>query len=1064
MRTSILLALLIAAPVHAQDLSDVLDGLELREIGPAIMGGRISDLAVNESNPAHFFVGTATGGVWETRNNGQSWTPIFDDQPTSSIGALALAPSNPNVLWVGTGEPQNRQSSPWGAGVFKSMDGGRTWRQMGLVETRHVGAVVIHPRDPDVVYVAALGHLWGPNPERGVFKTTDGGETWDRVLYVDENTGAVDLVMDPGDPNTLFAAMYQRRRTGFGFSASGGGSGLYRTLDGGATWEELTEGLPRGDKGRIGLDIYRRNGNLVYATVESDERGRGLYRSRDRGETWERVSRTNPRPMYFSLIRIDPNDPERIYVGGVRLSASDDGGKTFGRGDAAQGVHVDHHAFWIDPSNSNHLLMGSDGGLATSWDRSETWAQIDNLPIGQFYEIGLDMSDPYRVCGGLQDNSSWCAPHDTRSEYGIRNGDWVDVSGGDGFYNVIDPTNPDIIYAESQGGNLSRYDGRTGESARIRPVARPTDEDEDREYRFNWNTPVVVSSHDPATVYIGANHLLRTRDRGLTWQEASPDLTKQIDRDTLTIMGARVTDETLSGNDGIGSYGTITAIAESPSTPDVLFVGTDDGNVQRTRDAGVTWTDLSDRFPGLPARTYVSSLQVSTVEGRVYVTFDGHRNDDYAPHVYVSDDGGESWRSIDRGLPEWSVNRLKEHPQTPSLLFVGNEIGLFVSGDRGETWHRLTANLPTVPVDDIEIHPRDNDLVLGTHGRSIWILDDLGVLEAMAGPPSVLAEAPVRIFPVRSVRIENNAGSWPFWGDEFQGQNPPDGAILRVWIGEGATERVSTDGPAGRGAGNRGTTGFDGDSRPPARSGAQAADAGGASVQLTISDSEGREVRTLEVPAGSGVHQLVWDLRLDPPYQSDGEDDEDRRGGRPQGPLVLPGTYQATLALGAASSTAPIVVEEDSRIAISDADRRARQEALMDLHALAKPVHEAQERLGEARDRLEELTKTLTSDAGASAALSQAADSIESELDDIEDDLDDASPGRMRSGIEGSTSRPTEDQLYQIDRSWETVPSAIERLNALVGERIPALRERLVDEGLAVDETAPLEVPTRPGR
>jgi photosystem II stability/assembly factor-like uncharacterized protein len=1013
-----LIALTVPNVVSGQlTVPDVLEGLELREIGPAIMGGRISDLAVDESDPARFFVGTATGGVWKTINHGQSWDPVFDEQSTSSIGALAVAPSNPNVVWVGTGEPQNRQSSPWGDGVFKSMDGGRTWSHMGLRETHHIGAVVIHPRDPDVVYVAAVGHLWGGNPERGVYKTTDGGDSWERVLFVDDDTGVIDLVMDPGDPRTLFAATYQRRRTAWGFSADGSGSGIWRTLDGGVSWVELSDGLPPGDKGRIGLDVYRRDGS---------------------GDT-------NPRPMYFSMIRIDPNDPSRVYIGGVRFGISDDGGRTFSREDGAEGIHVDHHALWIDPSNSSHLILGNDGGVAVSWDRAATWRQIDNLAIGQFYEVGVDMSDPYRVCGGLQDNSSWCAPHNTLTDYGIRNGDWVDVSGGDGFYNVIDPTNPDIIYTESQGGNVSRYDGRSGESMRIRPVARPED-GEDREYRFNWNAPIVLSSWDPTVVYIGANHLLRSRDRGETWEEASPDLTRQIDRDTLTIMGAPVTDETLSRNDGIRHYGTITAIGESRHSADVVFVGTDDGNVQRTTDGARSWTDLTGRFPGLPPRTYVSGLEPSVVQGRLYASFDGHRNDDFAPYVYVSDDLGDSWRRITSGLPDWSVNRVKEHPRTTDLLFVANEIGVWISIDRGAAWHRLTGDLPTVPVDDMEIHPRDNDLILGTHGRSIWILDDLGVLESLARED--LAGDGVA-FPVRPVRLANRRGGWPFWGDEFQGENPPEGAIIRYAVGRPG-ETLS------------GSTADGGDSGPVTGAGAVGPDqAGGRSAAtIEIANASGVVVRTLDVSAETGLHQVVWDLRYDPPYER--RTDEERGfGDGPQGPPVLPGNYLATVHSGTWTGSTEIQVLPDPRVVISDADRAVRQEALMAVHALARPVNEAERRIRSVREELDELSSSMARGRG-SDALAAEVDSVTALLDAIEEELDAFSPARTRGAIEGSTTRPTADQMWEIDRAWERVPGVIERLNQVLTARIPALHRQAETEGVRSNALAPVAIPRRP--
>ncbi|MCG8466865.1 MAG: hypothetical protein MJB57_01450, partial [Gemmatimonadetes bacterium] len=676
------LALLVSLPFPAvaqspsERAAEAIADLELREIGPAVMGGRVADLAVVEDDPRIFYVGLGAGGLWKTTSDGMAWDPVFDDQPTASIGAVSVAPSNPNVVWVGTGEPQNRQSSPWGIGVFKSTDAGGTWEHVGLEDTRHISRIEIHPMNPDVVFVGAVGHLWGPNETRGVYRTTDGGETWERALYIDEDTGVIDLVMDHNDPNTLFAATYQRRRTGFGFAAGGGGGGIWRTTDGGDNWTRLENGLPQGELGRIGLDVYRRDGNLVYAVVEAAE-GRGVYRSTDRGASWEMMSGRNPRPMYFSLIRIDPNNPERIYLGGVQASASDDGGRTWWPSNAIDDIHVDHHALWINPHDSNHLINGNDGGVAFSRDGSRTWRAITNMAIGQFYEIGVDMRDPYYVCGGLQDNGNWCAPHRTQSTWGPRNRDWTHMWFGDGFYNVSDPTDPTIMYSESQGGNMARIDVPTREAQAIRPMARPTgmeDPDDDpRRYRFNWNAPIVISRHDPATVYIGANHLMRTRDRGATWEEASPDLTKAIDRDTMEIMGRLVTDETLSRHDGISSNGNITAIGESRHSPDVLYVGTDDGNLQVTRDGGDTWTNITDRVPGVPFHTYVSRIEPSyTIDGRVYVTFDGHRNNDYAAYAYVSDDFGETWRAITQGLPDgWSVNVIREHPRNPSLLFLG---------------------------------------------------------------------------------------------------------------------------------------------------------------------------------------------------------------------------------------------------------------------------------------------------------------------------------------------------------------------------------------------------------
>ncbi|MBU00453.1 MAG: glycosyl hydrolase, partial [Gemmatimonadetes bacterium] len=596
-----------ATDTRAQtDLETAVSHLQFRSIGPALMGGRIADLAVVEAKPQVFYVGTASGGVWKTVNHGTSWTPLFDEQPNGSIGDVTVHQANPNLIWVGTGEPQNRQSSPWGDGVYKSTDAGNTWTHMGLDQTKHVARILIHPRNPDVVYVAAVGDLWGPNEERGVYRTQDGGQTWENILFIDEHTGAIDMAMDPGDPNTIFAAMYQRRRTGWGFNGGGPGSGLYRSTDAGENWIELTEGLPEGDKGRIGIDVFRQDGNVVYALVEADARragggrgGRGggggaarsgLFRSLDRGDTWEKMSNTNPRPMYYSQVRIDPSNSDRIYVLGGSLMVSDDAGRSF-RSDGATQVHVDHHALWINPNDPDHLILGSDGGVAASWDGTGHWRMFDNIPLGQFYTISYDMRDPYYVCGGLQDNNPWCGPSNTRSFHGIRNQDWYETAYGDGFWTVVDPTDSTIVFSESQGGNMNRYDLITGEKTAMRPITGPrADGDTTKAYRFNWNSPLLISKHDPSTIYLGANYLMRSRDRGMTWEEVGGiDLTKNIDRDTLRIMDVPGSEPQMSIHDGTSTYGNLTTVNESPITSGEIWAGTDDGNVQVTVDDGATW-------------------------------------------------------------------------------------------------------------------------------------------------------------------------------------------------------------------------------------------------------------------------------------------------------------------------------------------------------------------------------------------------------------------------------------------------------------------------------------------
>ncbi len=1040
--------------------------LEWRNIGPTIMGGRVSDLAVVETDPSTFYVGTATGGVWKTVNHGTTFEPVFDNEPTTSVGDVTVAPSNPNVVWVGSGEPQNRQSSPWGNGVYKSTDAGRTWRHMGLAETHHISRIRIHPRDPSIVYVAAVGRLWGANPERGVYKTTDGGESWELVLFVDEDTGAIDLAMDANDPETLFAAMYQRRRTAWGFNGGGPGSGIHRTTDGGASWVELTDGLPDGDMGRIGLDIYRGDGNLVFAIVEADKRTpgqgfggggsgssrNGVYRSTDRGETWEQISTTNNRPMYYSQIWVDPDDPERIYTAGSSLYKSLDGGNTF-TPDAASEVHPDHHAMWIDPANSDHLILGGDGGIAISWDRSRTWRQLTNIPLAQFYEIGVDMREPYHVCGGLQDNGSWCAPSDTWSNQGIRTRDWYNVGGGDGFYTVMHPDNPRMMFSESQGGNLMRVDLVTMERTRMRPVGRPLEDDEERELRWNWDTPVLLSQHDENTVYVGSNVLFRSRDLGMTWEEISPDLTHAMDRAELEIMGVAGSEPQMSANDGQASYGNLETISESPFDAGLLYVGSDDGRVHVTRDGGASWTDVTGNIPGLPERTYVSRVVASAHDvATVYATFDGHRNNDFAAHVYASTDYGENWRRIVDGLPATSVNVITEHHRTAGLLFVGNEVGVFFSVDGGEQWMALANGLPAVPVDDIKIHPRENDLVLGTHGRGIYIMEDIAPLEGLTA--EVLA-ADAHLFPVRRATLYNPYTPQGWTPGVYVSPNPPAGALIRYYVGEaGAGGGVVAASPPGNGG--------DGD----AGGREAAADASG-QAKITILGGGGEVVRELTGPAAAGIQQVRWDLRIEPPYTPSGPAQQfggGFGGGQARGPRVLPGTYTVRLETAGVTQERQVAIRLDPRVEMSRADLETRQAALMSAYDLAGPVYEAGQAVRRVTTQLMEVSSLLREQEETPEELSEEVSGLLEEARELGRDINQAAAGARGAGaIESSSTRPTADQLWQLDRAWERVPPLIERLNEIVADEMPALYRQLDERGIRPDPGEAVTMPVRRG-
>jgi len=986
----------------------ILDGLEWRNIGPCNMGGRIDDFAVVESNPKIIYAGMASGGIWKTTNNGVTWEPMFDDQVTSTIGDVTVSPSNPDIVWIGTGEPNNRQSSSWGNGVYKSMDGGKTWKNMGLQDTHHIGRIAIHPRNPDIVYVAALGHLWGPNKERGLFKTSDGGKTWTNAKYIDENTGFVDVAIDLENPNTLYAAAYQRRRRGWGFNGGGPGSGLYKTTDGGETWIQLTNGLPQGNTGRIGVDVFRSNPNIVYALVE--HKLGGTFRSEDKGLTWKKMSSTNPRPMYYSKIRIDPNNDQRIWVLGASMYVSEDGGKTFST-NYVRGIHGDHHAMWINPLDSNHVVLGSDGGIYFSYDRGKTWDFVNIMPLGQFYEVGFDMRKPYYVYGGLQDNGSWGGPSATLTRLGVTNEDWFRIGGGDGFFTQVDPTDYTTIYAESQNGNLFRFDLKSGERKSIRPM--PADETET--YRFNWNSPVLISPHDHKTIYYGGNKLFKSKDRGDTW-EASIDLTTQQDREKLPLMGVLPDESTLSRHDGISYFGDITTISESPIKEGLLYVGTDGGNIQVSRNGGMTWKNVISKVPGVPKYTYVTRVVASNAEeGIAYVTLDGHRNNDFKAYVFMTNDYGENWKSISANLPEGgTVNVIREHPRNPNLLFVGTERGAYFSIDRGRSWVKFKNDFPIVPVDDIAIHPRENDLIFGTHGRSIWILDDITPLEQMK---EEVLESPAFLFDMRQATMFNPYNHKGSLGQKYYvAPNPPRGAMISYYLKEEAN----------------------------------------GSVEVIIKDSAGQEIGGLRGTKNAGINRITWDLRHAVPVTQ--EAPVDRRF-RAQGPYVLPGEYQVTLKVAGQEMSKRIEVEGDPRIDISFEDRKAQHDALMSifkLYPLLSATSGAADRLKSEMDKQVDVLKKIKDVPGV---VSDKIKAVSEEIEDIRIKLlGDPELGwrGMRASVRGRistagrsiggyTGAPSQDQLQQVKKNTEELMALIEKINRIIEVEVPALN-RLMNE------------------
>ena len=1018
------LVLLSASTALAQVPDAIFDGIARRDIGPAIMSGRITDLAVYEDDPAIFYAASASGGLLKTINGGATWQNVFDNQTTVSIGDVAINPTDPNVVWVGTGEANNRQSSSWGDGIYKSTDGGKTWKNMGLRESNHIGRIVVDPQDTDIVYVAAVGRLWGANKERGVFKTTDGGLTWQHALAINEDTGAVDLIMDPANSKVLFAAAYARRRTGWGFNGGGPDAGLYKSVDAGRTWRKLGGGLPTGDVGRIGLDIYRRNSNIVYAIVENREGG--VFRSEDKGETWKKMSSLNPRPMYFSQIRIDPNDSQRIYVNGVTLHVSDDGGRTF-NDEASQVVHSDHHAFWIDPRNSRHVIDGTDGGVWVSRDRALTWEHLNNYPIGQFYNVDVDMQQPYHIYGGMQDNASWGGPSSVRDRQGIANEHWYQMLSCDGMFTVVDPADGNTVYTNCQNGRIVRYDRKTGE----RKMIMPQPEAGQPPLRWNWTAPIVVSSHDKRTLYTAANRVFKSTDRGQTWSAVSPDLSNNLNRDEMLIMGVAGRDITLARNDGMSSFGNITALAESPRRAGLLYGGTDDGNIQVSRDGGATWGNVASRVPGVPKLIYVSRITPSAfAEGTVYASFDGHRSDDFKPWVYVSTDFGETWRSISGNLPAGSVYVIKEDPRNQNLLYVGTEFGLFVSIDRGANWTRWKG-LPTVAVYDLVVHPRDNDLVLGTHGRSIIVFDDITPLQQLS--PAVLSAAS-HVFEIGpATQYIPNENGWFLGGRSFRAPNRALGAFVNYHL---RTEAKSD-------------------------------------VTISISDAAGKVVRQLKGPKTAGLNRVAWDLRAEPI----GPATSGLAGAfvlTNLGPFVLPGEYRVQVTIDGSAVTRTARVNPDPLVEISTTDRETLYRTLVTLTDLQRTATTAADAVTKLDGRMEEITANLKAYPGAPPAVATAVGNLTKQVSDLRTAIagrpgqgggggggGGAQPVRnrinaLKSEVIGSQSLPTSVQLSQVEVVRKLLSDLVGQVNTVITSSLPNLYKQLNDSSIHPGLIAPI--------
>ncbi len=1036
-----ILMTLLAAASTVWSQTDIigLAGLKARSIGPSGMSGRISAIDAVNADPNIIYVGAATGGLWKSTSGGVTWTPLTDSLPASSVGAVAIYQAAPELVWIGTGERNRRNSAGVGTGVYKSLDGGKSWQHVGLESSGAIDAIVLHPSNPELAYVAALGNTWKESPERGVYKTTDGGKSWEQVLYVNETTGAGDLVMDPASPNHLIAAMWDHRRWPWFFRSGGPGSGLHVTYDGGESWKQLSpnEGLPEGQLGRIGLDFARGNPRVVYAVVEAKRSV--MLRSEDRGDTWSVVNdafttfhvhgsdvaeRIANRPFYYAQVRVDPTNEDRVYNVHGTIDRSEDGGKIFFSLLRLERVHGDHHALWVSP-DGKILIDGNDAGVYLSRDRGASWRFIDNLPLAQFYHVNVDLATPFNVMGGLQDNNMWHGPSSVWHNGGIRFYDWQNIGSGDGFAALADPDDPRYVYTTREGGRILRSDLRTGERQSIRP-AHP----DAVELRYSWNAGMAFDPHDGA-LYIGSQFVHRSMDKGGTWTIISPDLTTNDPEKQMADQSGGLTLD----DSGAENHTTILTIAPSPVERGVLWVGTDDGNVQLTRDGGRSWTNVVERIPGVRPNIWVGHIEASKFEaGAAFVTFDDHRRGDNTPYVFKTMDYGTTWTSlVTPDIEAFNfVHVIEQDPVEASLLFLGTEHGMYVSLNGGEKWHLWRHGLPRAPTRALVVHPRDHDLVIGTHGRSVYILDDVGPLRALARDPEI-ANGPIHLFEVPATiryQVAPPHGMQVTGDGMFRGENRPYGALLTYFIGNDGALTES-----GR-------------------------------VTFEVLDEGGATIRTFEASAEPGVNRTAWNLRHDTFRQPRGSAIIGTRLGHLPGPQVLPGRYTVRVNLGGQEASAAVEVREDPRFEVPMAMQRERLEFIMTVGRRLEVAAEAVDRLRDAKRAVDRAVEQVEANRGATdgtaQALASAGDDLKKALTSVEELFTGPHgvqgsvswPGEVLpqldyliGGIHGTLSSareaPTEAERLYLRAAEEDLSQALERTNRVFAEEVARFRERV---------------------
>jgi len=1060
---------------------DLLQGLSARSIGPAAVSGRISAIDALQSDPNHIVIGAASGGVWISANGGLTWTPVFDDQPVASIGAVAINQSNPDIIWVGTGESNTRNSTSIGGGLFKSIDGGHSWKLVGLENTERIHRIALDPNNPDIVYVAALGTLWGENTERGIFKTSDGGRTWEKVLYVDEKTGGTDVRIDPFNPNKIYAAMWQHRRWPYFFKSGGPGSGMYISWDGGASWTRKTEddGLPKGELGRITIAPSAAEPGRVYALVEAEKSA--MLRSIDGGVSWTRANEQYDiavRPFYYNEVAADPENPERVYNIASVLSVSIDGGKTFTVNpviaccDPSNTIHIDNHAFWINPADPRQLIIGNDGGIAITQDRGATWRFVRNLPLSQFYHVAVDNDQPYHVYGGLQDNGSWRGPAEVWDIGGIRNLHWQEVGFGDGFATLPDPQNSRSGYVMSQGGYLLRWNLDTGEQRLIRPDPQPLEAD----LRFNWNAGLAQDPFDPATIYYGSQFLHKSTDRGNSWTVISPDLTSNDpSMQTFRNSGGITSDVTAAEN-----YTTIVAVAPSPVEPNTLWVGTDDGRVHVTRDGGQTWERIDTKAKGVSAGAWVPMITPSPHDaGTAFVVFDDHRRSNMKPYVFRVENYGSSWKSI--VTPEISGYALSvlQDPQDPNLLFIGTEFGLFLSADAGSSWTRFKAGLPTVSVMDMAIQARENDLVLGTHGRSIYVIDDYSALRGLKPADfekrlAILSATPGQEYIAAMPPSTRFTGS-----GEFRAENEPYGVMITFMASGKDLPHPDKDAEKARKEALRIVTGS-AVAAAPASGDAKDDTEKPPKVTVVVTDSNGIAIRHFTHPVVQGINRLNWDQSHDGVRPMPGPVAPEPDADLPPGVEVPPGNYQVSISLDGGDrnhveATIAVTAVGDPRLAVSAAQRAEHYQSMLALQELQASMVSAVEFIVHTRSDLDTVDRLIAqqTDAAKNAAQENAglekltgqSASLRKSLDELEakfrvapetrgevyaDDRVGSRIGLAQAYVGSSPDAETPAASAYLKLAQQSLSSAQEAMNSLVAGELATFRSAVSAAGISL--------------